>query len=126
MTPVDHADDSPDMAPWALVKFMRHVHDHRDVLEEVAVYGLEDTAVEDVASRYRREDYLLFDNQGRSMHPAECLTAALDSDDRAIMVVPRPEQNLYLTTAILSKRKADEDDGDLNPRPRKFLMVPPK
>ena len=101
---------------------MRGARDNSHVLEDVAVDSSEDLAVEVVASRYRREGCLPFDEQGRSMHPSECLIAALESDDRAIVVVPRHEQNSFLTsTATSSKRKAGYDLPDQ--RPRKLFIV---
>ncbi|KAK5069383.1 hypothetical protein LTR51_008633 [Lithohypha guttulata] len=123
ITPPYNNDATPsrEIVPWALVKFVYGARDNSHVLEDVAVHSSADLAVEFVASRYRREGCLLFDEQGRSMHPSECLVAALESDDRVIVVVPRHEQNSFVTSTASSKRKAGDDLP--NQRPRKLFIV---
>lgn len=78
------------------------------------------TKVERIASQFRRQGCLLFDEHGRSMHPSECFAAAMESGDRVIVVVPVNESNAFLTSTLtIPKRKAD---GDL-PHLRRKVFV---
>lgn len=56
----------------------------------------QDSTVARVAHLFRRDGYRLFDQQGRSLRPFQCLPTALENDKKTIVVVPRREHQPYL------------------------------
>lgn len=81
----------------------------RTPVEQVVVSDDKDKTVARVAYRFRRDGYRLFDQQGRSLHPFQCLTAALENDQKTILVVPRHEQHAFLITTATTPRSRKQD-----------------
>lgn len=98
--------------------------DHQKLLEEVQIRNLDDGAVEVAANRFFTQGYFLFVGQSRSLHPFQCLEAALETEDRVVVVVPRDQLQLFqFRTGMSSKRKASDEPS--HPPPRKFFIVEP-